>query len=118
MEYATHMYSWTFFKISFSTTDGKKVITVRVQPPPPRQQTPSSATMASFSVVKKEIEDEEDDDAQFLTEDEMEESCNSDSGMAKREYIVVNLPEGTTIKQQYVPSRERLEVKVGCSFYR
>lgn len=48
-----------------------------------------------------------------VRDDGQEESSSGGSGdvtEVRERYIVVNLPEGSTVKQHIIPSRDRLEV--------
>ncbi|KAK7491354.1 hypothetical protein BaRGS_00017455 [Batillaria attramentaria] len=95
-----------------TSPDGRRLITVRVQPPlQPGQQSDSPSAPMTVSVVKREVIDDMDDD--IIQADEDEDSVRSGEGMgkvgAKQEFIVVNVPEGSTVKQPYVQSRDRLE---------
>nr|KAG5702812.1 hypothetical protein BaRGS_001894 [Batillaria attramentaria] len=95
-----------------TSPDGRRLITVRVQPPlQPGQQSDSPSAPMTVSVVKREVIDDMDDDV--IQADEDEDSVRSGEGMgkvgAKQEFIVVNVPEGSTVKQPYVQSRDRLE---------
>ena len=88
----------------------KKVITVHVHPPSKQGE----QNREVITVTKVEPEDTADD---LVEADEKEAILRHELvANSKGKFIVVDLPEGSTIKQQYVRTTERYDVRDLNSF--
>ena len=76
------------------------MITVHVHPPPKEGE----QNREVVTVTKVDKDDTADDSI------EADEKEDEHAGDTKWKYIVVDLPEGSTVKQHYVRSNERLDV--------
>lgn len=92
--------------------DGQRLITVRVQPPsqPGQPSAPSAPTAMTVAVVKTETEPETDNNNLPAHAEGSVAVRQAASGVkSELEYVFVGIPEGSTVKQQYVPQKDRLE---------
>ena len=84
-------------------SSARRVITVHVHPPSKQGE----KNREVVTVTKVEKEDGSDD---VIDADEKEAIFRHELGADKGKYIVVDLPEGSTITQQFVRTAERYDV--------